>query len=299
MPSLVRRRRSSGRSRTGTAPESPLSLRMYRSTAKPRRRSNRLVVAMSHEAKPVLGRLEYGTHYACVWELRESSYYVRQAGTCVAQLNSWLSARDVEQVCFFGLSKGGFGSLLWGSLLARARPDLSVSSMAFSPQVQIWPVNKNIVFPSYLQMVDTANTRQNDRHLRAGLAAYGTLPDASGLANYYARIIYPGKRVRDVREANKIKWSNADKETLDLSIHNTLIPHIVDTADEQAVSQAVARLLGMGSRDADVRSSTGTGRLAEMVAEYQALPPQPPLPQLLRDVMDTNLARRSSVAAAT
>lgn len=292
---VSRVRRLFARASSGTKAEGPLSLRRYRSTAAVRPGSRRLVVAMSQNDKPLLGRLDYGTHYVSVWEWRGTTYYCRQAGTCVAQLDEWLSARDIREVCFFGLSKGGFGSLLWGSLLARARPDLAVSSLAFSPQTLVWPVNRNIVFPSYLGMIDKANAAEPDRHLIAGLHAYGTLADASDLPNYYARIVYPARRERDVREANKIAWKNAEKVPLDISIHNTLIPHIVDLSDEQAVHQAVTRLLGMKG-DADVRSSTEHARVAEMVAEYRSLPPRPPLTDLLRDVMDTNLGRIASAS---
>lgn len=247
-----------------------------------------MVIGLGAGGRTVNERLAWKCVYASVAEPGPGRYYTREADTVADQLAEWVGSRGIQEVCFTGVSKAGYGSLLWSILLARRLPDVTVSALVMAPQVRLWPMNEGIKKPSYLGMIrDATNGSAGSDALLSALDKFGTLPDPSLLPNYFARVVYPARYVPDANEAQRIEWENAELIGLPISIHNVVLPYLWDVSNAQTVRTAVGRLIEAGKRDADIASYMTHSDPEDLVTEYRALAPHPMLVDAIEDLMIT------------
>ncbi len=238
-------------------------------------------------------RLPWTCAYASIAEAGPDRYYTVDADRVVRQIAEWVTGHGTRQVCFTGVSKAGYGSLLWSTKLAARLRKVSVSALVMAPQALLWPLNPGIHKPSYSRLMADAEPRSPEaRTLRKALKKNGHLRDPSRLSNYRARVVYPALYEPDAREARRISWRNAELLGLPISVHNVILPYLWDVSDLTVARTAVDKLVNAAKRDADIASYLTHADPEDLVAEYHALAPHP----LLVDAVDGLMAEHAQGA---
>ena len=101
-------------------------------------RSDTLVVVLSSKSRFELGGIPMAGHAVLDVADRLLAYYVVFADSMIAAIHGFIRDNGFKSVCFLGASKGAFGALLTSREIAAFMPDVTVSALAFSPQVTLW-----------------------------------------------------------------------------------------------------------------------------------------------------------------
>lgn len=237
----------------------------------------RLVIILSQDTRAVFDKLDFDSPVVCIWERGAQSYFLREAEVAVSQLADAVAFMGFVEVVIFGTSKGGFGALLWGNLLAERNPRLLVTVVAFSPQTRLFPENSNIKFPSYTALIKAADT---DNDLARDLRKHGEIV-MRARANLYARVYYPERVSTDAAEATRLQGPCVALRGLPLSTHNTVFPFLADMSQIEVVRKGADALLRAAATNDDLASVVLDERREELIWEYHAMGAQPLLAEVI------------------
>lgn len=240
----------------------------------------RLAVILSHCGKPAFRHFDYGCPTLFVWESR-TTYYTRQALRAVSHLAQEVRKGGHRSVCFVGISKAGYGALLWSSLLAGMKPGLNCSAIAFSPQTVLYPANNRLRFSSYRKLIARS---ENNPDILSDLKKHGQIPYLSDYRNLRVKIFYPERVETDRLEALHCTGPNVELIALPIDTHVSVVPYIVDVTDRVALESKVASLFRAKTNDEDLLSFVKDDQFTKLVEEYQAIGRQPDLPTLVAEI---------------
>ncbi len=250
-------------------------------------RRSRLVVALSHTARPVFQRRSFDSPFLSVYEPGQTTYFMRAADEAATQLVSWIRQREVSELSFIGGSKGGTGALLWASLAARRAPEVLVTALAFSPRTALQPYDESVPFAGYHALMRRART---EPALAADLARHGriSIPD---LDNLFARIVYPSKAADESAQARRVMGPRVELQPLPIRQHSTMFPFSADMSDRAQAAKQVDKLLLAGERNNDLATALDGSSREQLIDEFHALGAQPSLRELLESVESSHPGR--------
>lgn len=199
---------------------------------------------------------------------RDGHYFIRRPDAIAEAIERLLDRAGLNSVHLIGHSKGGFGALLSASILARLRPNIGVNVVAFSPQIQLWPKNRRLKYPSYKNLLLAAKT---DPDLMDDLQAFGDVPARlRNLQNVSGTVVYGKSNREDSREAARLRGV-AGFTTVGVPTrqHLAILPFVVDVLDDAAVNDAVARQRLRADDDVDVTEAVGSRRILRVTEDFR------------------------------
>jgi hypothetical protein len=242
--------------------------------------SDRLFVSLSHKDNFAFYRQEYAGSVLFVRDKRHS-YYSVYAGMLTDEIQKIVEGNGIRTVLFFGLSKGGYGSLLLSGFLARRLPDVKCIGLAFSPPTKLYPENENLIFPSYKGMIRKANT---DERLRGNLEKYGDLSKFLGAPNQFWRLVYGEGNKADAAEASRFIHPSIQKYPIPFSFHGTTIPFTLRRNDPAHVDGEVMAIYRDAEKDPDLAATlpSSSSDLKKQILDARWIPS-------LRDMLNETL----------
>lgn len=194
------------------------------------------------------------------------TYFILPAQAIARQAKEIADSRGIDRIVLIGSSKGAFGALLIGALLA-GYDRLQVRAFAFSPQVVLWPFNDNLKMPSYRMLMERS---KGNALLREMLERHGNANRACEMSPALAATAILGSGYdMDVKEAALLTAPNVERRTIPFSGHGTLMVYTIPeglTADQLA--QKYAALKQDDDDVAVLGQSDGENIIDEMVALY-------------------------------
>ncbi|MCF3639890.1 hypothetical protein LXM94_07900 [Rhizobium sp. TRM95111] len=180
------------------------------------------------------------------------NYFTLGAGLFRNYLKYTIVSGGYKRVVLLGASKGGFGAILQGNLLAQSLPSVSISVFAFSPQTRLYPLNDRLYFKSYRNLMRRAEEKQS---IRDFLEKFGDLGRLTYPANLKVRIFYGEKNAIDTAEAQYLKAKPVEMYPLPVGGHATLTLAMLDPSDERELHDMVDRVYERAKTNPDLQSS--------------------------------------------
>jgi pimeloyl-ACP methyl ester carboxylesterase len=236
-----------------------------------------LAIHLSYDVAPALGRFDFGCATIDIAD-PQLSYYLAGRDDLIDGLAALIDANDIRRICLVGSSKGGFGALMLSRRLAERFPKRALSAIAFSPQTRLWPADRKLTLPSYRAMIERAKT---DAPLAESLRIDGDQTVDASLPNLRQLVIFGTGHSRDVRHAGALTGSSVTLRPIAVSFHAALLATLVASAGPAKTRVLVAALVRNGLSNADMALEALTEEEGAMVAELEALPPQPSLAELV------------------
>lgn len=209
--------------------------------------TDEVVVSLSHHQRPSLTKIGQSRPVVRLFEKR-ATYYTFGAKSGVEQLEAHIRRLGAKRAILIGVSKGAYGALLYGGMLAKIAPDLDVKVLSFSPQSLLFPLNENIGFPSYKRLIAS---RSDHPGTQLGLERYGDLSKIAFPANASGLVVYGAGNARDTVEASRLFGKPLKMLPLPFSFHGTLIPFTIDRNDREKVKARVEKLYIEAARNED------------------------------------------------
>lgn len=220
---------------------------LLRNPATPRT-GERLVAVLSHaQHYPNLRDYAFPVPAVSVVDTSDQ-YYLREPRSLAAALIAQAKSIGARRILLMGSSRGGFGSLLIGSLIARDWPEGEVAATAFGPQVRLWPPNSRLDFPTYLRLVKDAGT---DPTLRAALEEFGDATDfVASSPRLKATLVYGALNFHDAAEARLLRGiPHVRHVRVYLSSHNVMVPFVFDASDRRGLTAGFFRFEPRNEKD--------------------------------------------------
>ncbi|UXC34768.1 hypothetical protein [Cupriavidus gilardii] len=241
--------------------------RSYSLTRKTWGASRNLFVLLAPGGGPILSK--YALPGTALYVVDASAtYYTLCAEHIAGRVLDLVEAEKFESVVFIGSSKGAFASLIIGAIVAKSdRCTAAVKALSFSPQVRLYPLNENLVIPSYRPLLRRA---EESEHIREALEKYG---DASALCKSSPKleaILLYGRGYRmDAGEAALMNAPNVEKREIAFSGHGILMCYTIPKGlTAEAIAQKYAKLKAGDEDMAALGAKEGPNLIEEMTALY-------------------------------
>lgn len=182
------------------------------------------IVFSSLEGKFILKNYEFKTDKLFLSE-NKMTFYTYAFESLRNYLIELISTRQYKKVNLVGSSKGSFAAMNVGMALADALKQVSFQVVAFSPQTQLFPINKNIEkLPSYR----TLNTlAKHNISIQSDLENYGNLEKINAKMTNNIKIFtfYGEFHERDKKECLRVVGFNGVelKPVVDYPFHTTIL----------------------------------------------------------------------------
>jgi hypothetical protein len=240
-----------------------------------------LVVTLSWNKRLTMNSIRFPHLTLDLADVNEA-YYILNADVIVESLLAFIRRNNIRKVCFTGISKGGFGSLLISRELSALEPSVAFSCLAFSPQTMIWPENPALSFGSYKRLLVT---RKADQRAADLLAKYGNVREETSRPNLKWLVFFGLRNVKDRDEALALSGSSVHLEPVDISAHGSLAPFLGSSDNPQHVREMIAALYRSAARVADLQEELLTTNQEKMYEEILALPPRPNILKFLEWIL--------------
>lgn len=252
----------------------------YIAVLRDRQIGDMLVVNLSWDIRLTLRTFDFGAPTLDIADA-QLCYYLAGFADLLDGLEAIAKANGLRHLCLFGSSKGGFAALALSRRLAERLPHCAVSALSFSPQTRLWPRQKKLTFPSYRNMLVRA---ESDLPLDAALRRDGDQTIETSLPNLRQRIIYGTGQPRDVQHATGLNGGSVSLHPLPVSFHASVIVTLCATAGPDKTVSLVAALFRDAAIDPDMAEDALNEEEKTILAEIRALPPQPTLIDLIREI---------------
>lgn len=245
-------------------------------------RHDTLVVVLSSKSRFELGGVPMAGHAVLDVADRLLAYYVAFADPMIAAIHGFIRDNGFRSVCFLGASKGAFGALMTSREIAALSPDVTVSALAFSPQVTLWPANPHIKYPTYRSLLGKAE--ENRRILRS-LKTHGDQSRPVEAPNLRRVVFHSVGNKTDAREVGRLSGDNLVVETLPSSTHSTILTFLCSGMDRQGIQRVMDALTRKAATDADLALDFGA-QAHPVVEEILTMAPRPTLDALINWTMN-------------
>jgi len=252
----------------------------YIAVLRPQPIDDMLVVNLSWDIQPRLQRFDFGGPTLDIADT-QLCYYLAGFDQLLDGIHAIARANAVSRLCLFGSSKGGFAALALSRRLAERMPGCAVSALSFSPQTRLWPRQRKLTFPSYRNMLIRA---ESDPQLDAALRSEGDQWAEASLPNLRQRVIYGSGQARDVLHATGLNGSSVRLDPLPLSFHASIIATLCASAGTDKTVSLIAALFRDAAIDPDMAEDALNEEEKVVLAEIRALPPQPTIVDLIREI---------------
>ncbi|HDL3889504.1 TPA: hypothetical protein PW561_002165, partial [Mannheimia haemolytica] len=114
-------------------------------------KSSTLLVTLSATNNFALQKYEYSSDKLFLTD-NSHSYYMLSYNKIGKLIEKLCNDNNYRKICIVGLSKGGTGALYLFDYIQNHIPSVEIRCIAFSPQVNIYPFNRNLNIPSYRKL---------------------------------------------------------------------------------------------------------------------------------------------------
>ena len=185
--------------------------------------SKKLVVSFAPNKNFVFRTYDFECNVLYITDLT-SSYYMYSCNEIAEYIKSLVIKRNYNEISLIGGSKAGTGALLVYNILSQ-QLNVKINCVAFSPQVKIYPFNKNLKIPSYEQFSAVYSINPVAKYILSKIKQPKDLVVREGDK---VTVIYGKNYIMDKSEALSINInSGVDFLELDFSAHNTTIPFTI------------------------------------------------------------------------
>jgi hypothetical protein len=210
----------------------------YEILLRPAKDSSRdLIVVLSSGGGFALYKNNFNGSVLFIADLRVQ-YYLFNLLELAQSVGELVDRGGYRRVIFIGSSKAGFGALSVARLCARRRPRRIFHAIAFSPQVQLYPLNANLYFNSYRRL-----NRHAARNKRLGrlLRRYGDLSLVGAQKNLVSELVYARDAVVDRAEALRVTGSNVRRRLVAGAGHGTVFHFVCHGLDRRQIAKRIDR----------------------------------------------------------
>lgn len=193
-------------------------------------------------------------------------YYIKNPGHQSKLIASFINRCGYKRAIFIGSSKGGFGSLLWSSLINSKKPKFDLSCLAFSPQTRVYPHNSYIdILPSYVSLMRCG---ASNPHIKALLEYYGDLTSTIIDTHPVTHVFYSAKNKMDRHEAEAVVgMSRITCFPLNISFHGSITAFITDISDPAQLMNLADKVYSSAEFDSDLRANLPESR-DEFISDF-------------------------------
>lgn len=187
--------------------------------------NSKLVITFSPHAKFVLQGYKFNEEFDLLHIGDESaSYYTFIFKKLATMISSLVQKYNYKDITLVGTSKGGTGCLILYMVLSKYL-NIPINCIAFSPQISLYPFNKNLTIPSYRRFINICEINPIAKSL---LVRAPSIKDIKKRSIDSISVIYGSGFEMDKVEVEKIA-NNIDIyfEKLDYNGHSTLIPYTI------------------------------------------------------------------------
>lgn len=229
--------------------------------------SKKLVIIVSPHYKYLLQSYKFdGSQDLLFIGDATSSYYTFTHKEIARLIENTVVKFKYEQTTLVGASKGGTGCLLMYPHLSKIL-DIPIKCIAFSPQISLYPFNKNLVIPSYRDFIKNCEINPIVRSFAI---------EAPSIKNIRKRnadeiIVVYGKGYKmDVMEtAPLLNNSSIKLVALDYSAHATIIPYSIPVGKTyEELKSTYSNLRNSNDRDF---AALGGNKTVDVIDEIWAL----------------------------
>ncbi|HEZ2082129.1 TPA: hypothetical protein WHQ68_002078, partial [Neisseria meningitidis] len=183
--------------------------------------SNNLFVTLSPATGFVLKKYNYPADKLCFID-NTNTYYTFAYELIAEHIISLVKKYKYENISIIGSSKGGTATIILLNLLQTALPNTTICAVSCSPQIQIFPFNKNLTIPSYQKFAEYFSYNSI---LESKCAQAQKLINFDILYRNKLTIFYGDKFKMDAQEVSTIRpINNTTIIPLNYSGHGSLIP---------------------------------------------------------------------------
>ena len=244
-----------------------------------------LVATVSPTHRPSFYRADFGRDVFYIGD-NSGHYYTRSANVLATAISNFVQRSGYRKVVFVGVSKAGYGALLLAQLCSKLLRDCQFSAIAFSPQVQVYPRETSLTFPSYEVLIQKA---KNDPLLMDDLERFGSLDSFTG-ENVTAEVYCGTYSQQDVDETKLLRGGNVDVHYIPLSTHLSHLPFVVDTRNAEALRSMIDRAY---SQNATIEGESSKDVADRDFVEMSKLLHTPLLPEIV-DIRFSRMPNRNS-----
>ncbi|QGM80111.1 tetratricopeptide repeat protein [Otariodibacter oris] len=153
---------------------------------------------------------------------KTASYYILSIKSIASYIRSLVSKYNYSKVFLVGSSKGAVGVILLIDLLQKYCPNVQIKAVACSPQISLYPLNKNLIIPSYRKFSEYISC---NKFLLREFMSLNFINEIKIKKNNRLTVFYGQKFRMDAFEADRINaQENLDIIPLNFSGHGSLIP---------------------------------------------------------------------------
>lgn len=185
---------------------------------------------------------------------RKMAYYMNDPEPEIEKLASFITKSGFSKITFLGGSKGATGCLLWSGLLSDkiAINVANIRSLAFAPQSQIYPRNKNLNFPSYEKYLKRV---EQDKDLCRFSEIYGNICDYICNKAVDVEVFHSSFIQFDIVETARLQGNNIKINAIDLPFHSVMVAFLTDLKCDKSVVRLVNKLYEKSETDKDLAAS--------------------------------------------
>ncbi|WGE63019.1 hypothetical protein NYR77_09590 [Actinobacillus equuli subsp. haemolyticus] len=180
-----------------------------------------LFITLSSNSGFILSKYPFRGDRLNIVDLSES-YYMLSINNIAEKVIKLQKDKSYEKISIVGLSKGGTAAIMLINILQEYLPNITIKAVACSPQIELWPFNKNLTILSYRSLAEklACNHILEKLFLKAQKSIRFKINNGNLLS-----IFYGDKFLMDVNEVEKISnTENVDIIKLNFSGHATGIP---------------------------------------------------------------------------
>lgn len=227
-----------------------------------------LIVLFSHSRKHHYRSLSFTADVLSVSDSRDQ-YFTNNPES----LSKFIiqEASKYNKILLVGASKGGHGALYQGALIAQAT-GRKISVLVFSPIVNLNKNINNLKIPSYLRMLEAA---ERNKKLKSNLDASSYTVTSFPPNTLSVYTVYGAGHPTDGKES--LSLIGAKHLALPMYHHESILPFLCDTTDQQAITKTVLLLHDKAAEEHDIAHLLSEGANDALISDISGVPKQPKL----------------------
>ncbi|QDA35717.1 hypothetical protein E4191_16250 (plasmid) [Paracoccus liaowanqingii] len=191
------------------------------------------------------------------------TYFVEVCDDAMEKIREAIRRVSARRVVLLGSSKGGYGAMMCGAILARTS-DVIVRCLTFSPQTRVYPRNDNLSFPSYKRLLKRLTT---DENLRRTMERLGNVRGIAFEGNIKTNLIYCAGNATDHVEAISLAGETVSLMEMPFSFHASIVPFTLDQGNAKETVRKIAKLYDHADEDGQFSLPPDAAELFRQITE--------------------------------